>query len=388
MKANKYINEIAKNIGPRGSTTKKELEAAEYISEKLIQLGYEPVKETFISAKSGWYPYALFAVLVLIAELLFLFRYPITAFFITLVSIVSVITELLFKQNLFRIILPKGKSQNVIVKIKPQQETLEKVILVAHMDTHRTPLAFSSPLWVKIFDVLVPIGLASAIIMMVIFGFSGLFPWQYWNLVTAPFCIIMVAILIITFHTDFTPYTEGANDNASGVAVCLDLAEKIKEIPLNYTETWIVFTGCEEVGCYGADSFAVNHKDGLKNAAWITIDSVGSPNADICYLTREKFLYEAKSDPGLLSIADAVRNENQEIGAKACSNFIGAYTESSIAVKHGFRTITLIALSKDGRFENWHQPSDILENVDMGMVEKCYNLAWNILRKIDEKKNS
>jgi len=340
-----------------------------------------------MSAKSGWYPYALFAALVLIAELLFLFKYPITAFFITLVSIISVITELLFKQNLFRIILPKGKSQNVILKIKPQKETREKVILAAHMDTHRTPLAFSSSLWVKIFDVLVPIGLASAIIMMLIFGFSAFLTWQHWNIVTAPFCVIMVAILIITLQTDFTPYTEGANDNATGVAVCLELAEKIKEIPLNYTETWIVFTGCEEVGCYGADSFALSHKDELNNAAWITIDSVGSPNADICYLTREKFLYEAKSDPGLLSVADAVRDENPEIGAKACSNFIGAYTESSIAVKHGFRAITLIALSNDGRFENWHQPSDILENVDMGMVEKCFNLAWNILRIIDKKKS-
>ncbi len=387
MKADKYIAEIAKKIGPRGSTTEKETEAAEYITEKLVQSGYEPAKESFISAKSGWYPYALFAFLVLIAELLFILKYPVIAFFITLVSIVSVITELLFKQNLFRIILPKGESQNIVLKIKPQNETREKVILTAHMDTHRTPLAFSSPLWVKIFDVLVPIGLASAIIMMLIFGLSAFLPWQHWDIITAPFCIIMVAILIITMQTDFTPYTEGANDNASGVAVCLDLAEKIKEKPLNYTETWIVFTGCEEVGCYGADSFALNHKDELKNAAWITIDSVGSPNADICYLTREKFLYEAKSDPGLLSIADAVRDENPEIGAKACSNFIGAYTESSIAVKHSFRTITLIALSNDGRFENWHQPSDILENVDMRMVEKCFNLAWNILRKIDEKKN-
>jgi len=379
------ITTLAKGIGPRGSTTQNEAATKDFIVKELKNLVYDPKTEEFISAKSGWYPYALFAFLMLFAELLYMINIPAAAVVISIISLVSVITELLFKANLFRLLLPKGKSANVTLKIEPKGEVKKKVILMAHMDSHRTPIAFSSPGWVKLFDVLVPIGLASAFIMTVIYSLSIFIFWQYWTILTIPFTAVLAAIFIITIQTDFTPYTEGANDNASGVAVCLGIAEKLKNEALAGVETWIVFSGCEEVGCYGADNFAALHNNELKDAYWITVDSVGSPNAKLCYLTREKFLLEAKSDPFLVSIADSVSKENPDIGAKSCDNFIGAYTESSIADKYGYKVLTLIALSEDGRFENWHQTSDVLDNVDPDMVEKCFRFAWEILKEIDKK---
>ena len=66
-----HIRHLAETIGPRGSTTPKEAEAARYAAQVLRQIGLEPVTESFTSARSAWYPYALFSGLVLIGELLF-----------------------------------------------------------------------------------------------------------------------------------------------------------------------------------------------------------------------------------------------------------------------------------------------------------------------------
>lgn len=71
MPAIDHIRHLAETIGPRGSTTPQEAEAARYAADVLRRLGLEPVTEPFTSARSAWYPYALFSGLALLAEVLF-----------------------------------------------------------------------------------------------------------------------------------------------------------------------------------------------------------------------------------------------------------------------------------------------------------------------------
>ena len=52
-----------------------------------------------------------------------------------------------------------------------------------------------------------------------------------------------------------TPFTAGANDNASAVGLVLTLAEAPVSPPLAHTRVWQACTGCEEVQHYGADPF-------------------------------------------------------------------------------------------------------------------------------------
>jgi len=66
-----HVRYLAGTIGPRGSTTSREVEATRYAGQVLRQAGLGPVSETFSSARSGYYPYALFSGLMLVSELLF-----------------------------------------------------------------------------------------------------------------------------------------------------------------------------------------------------------------------------------------------------------------------------------------------------------------------------
>ncbi|MFX1485224.1 MAG: hypothetical protein ACFFCP_18745, partial [Promethearchaeota archaeon] len=55
----KHVEHLSVVIGPRGSTTSGEKQAAEYAEQVYKNLGLNPLSESFRSAKSAWYPFAL-----------------------------------------------------------------------------------------------------------------------------------------------------------------------------------------------------------------------------------------------------------------------------------------------------------------------------------------
>ena len=385
MPAMEHIRRLAGDIGPRGSTTPKEAEAAQYAFEVLSKEGLSPFIEPFTSAKSAWQPYALFSALALISELLFLFagrQGAIIAFALSAIALVSVLLELAFRPNPIRLLLPKGRSQNVVAKIAPKGEVRERVVLMGHLDTHRTPLVFSSTGWLMIFGSLVPLGLVSALVLIALF-LAGVFsPSPALKFASLPFALVILGIFLITIQADFTPYTAGANDNASGAGIVLSIAERLARSPLENTEVWAVLSGCEEVGCYGAEAFAQAHKGELGKAIWLVLDSVGGKDTGPVYITKETFLLTSHSDKELLTLADKIASSHPEFGAYSKA-FRGAYTEGAIGVKHGFRVLTMVGLRKDGLLPGWHRPTDTLENLDLQVVEKTEGFVWELLKEID-----
>ncbi|HPG92207.1 MAG TPA: M28 family peptidase [Clostridia bacterium] len=81
--------------------------------------------------------------------------------------------------------------------------------------------------------------------------------------------------IIIGAHYDNVEGNSGANDNASGVAVMLDLAQKIADLNLNYDIVFVAF-GSEENGYYGSSHYVANMSESEKQNTllMINIDSV------------------------------------------------------------------------------------------------------------------
>ncbi len=387
MTAMDHICHLARTIGPRGSTTPQETEAAHYAAQVLREAGLEPITEPFTSARSAWYPYVLFSGLILVSELFFWIgaRWEaIAALVLSLLALVLVLLELAFRPNPLRWLLPKGRSQNVWVRLQPQVEAREQVVLLGHLDTHRTPLVFSTDRWVKLFSTLVPVGLVSSLFLMGLFAIGIAATGWLWRVLSLPFALILLGVFVLTLQADFSPYTAGANDNASGAGVVLSVARRLKQEPLAHTAVWAVLSGCEEVGCYGADAFAQAHRDELGRAAWIALDSVGGAGASLGYMTSETFLLTSRSDPDLLSLAERIAARRPELDAHAYA-FRGAYTEGAIGCKHGFRVLTLGGHQQGGVLPEWHRPTDVVENLDPKVVERTETFLWELLREIDRQ---
>ena len=93
-----------------------------------------------------------------------------------------------------------------------------------------------------------------------------------------------LGLILAVFHflgwftgvtADLGRYSPGANDNASGVGTILALAERLKGQPLEHTEIWLAFTGCEESGCDGVLALIKEHGNALREALFIDFEMVG-----------------------------------------------------------------------------------------------------------------
>jgi hypothetical protein len=341
-----------------------------------------PTVEGFRSPRSNWLPYALFAAVMLFSVTLHLLRLEIAALAIGFFAVSGALLELSFRTSLLRLLLPIGQSQNVLARIGPSGPAHRKVAVIGHLDTHRTPVVFSTNGWLRFYRILIPLGLVASLALLLLFAASIIEPASLWRSFSVSLAGVLLIILVICVQAELTPFTRGANDNASGAGVVLSLAERLASEPLSQTEVWTVLTGCEEVGCHGAEAFARRHAAELGDAAWLTIDSVGGANTELIYISKETFLLTTKSDPELLSIADAVATQEPDLNARTRS-FVGAYTESVMGAKHGMRVLTIIATGPDGLIPEWHRPTDVTDRIDQGALDRCETFVWEMLQRID-----
>lgn len=379
-----HIRYLSETIGPRGSTRPEEKRAAEYAEKVLREAGLDPVTEVFRSGRSTYHPFALFSGLVLTSVALFWWggRWgSAAAVLLTGAALVSVLLELAFRPNLFRWILPKGKSRNVWARVEPKREVRDNVVLIGHLDTHRTPLLFSER-WVRVLGKLIPLGMGACLLLLTAFIARLFLAAPFLSYAAVPLAFVMLGIFVFMVQADFTPFAPGANDNATGVGIILETAKKLRLEPLKHTRVWILASGCEEVGCYGAAAFAADHESELASPVWLSIDSVGGRGAGVAYLTDETFLLTTRSDPRLLEFAGEIARQKPRYDAYPYS-YKGAYTEGAIGGKHGFRVLSFVSYRRDGVLPEWHRPTDTIVNVDPAVVENTSRFIQELLRRID-----
>ena len=101
-----------------------------------------------------------------------------------------------------------------------------------------------------------------------------------------------IGLVLAIFHflgwftgvtADLGRYSPGANDNASSVGTILALAERLRDQPLQNTEIWLAFTGCEESGCDGMLSLIKEHGNELREALFIDFEMVGIGDSILLY---------------------------------------------------------------------------------------------------------
>jgi hypothetical protein len=271
-----HVAALSVTIGPRGSTTEAERAAADYAAEVFRALGLTPCVEPFVSATSAWRPYAIATGGMLLMVPLFFLGGRWIAALGTFLLILCTVLELTFTPNPLRLLVPKGRSQNVYAILPPAGPVRQRVILCGHLDTHRTPWAFSSPRALALYRTLVTLGLPGAAGMGVLFGIGAWTGDPRWGWPALLPALLLAAVFAMAVQADLTPYTHGANDNATGAGMVLALAERLRREPLRHTEVWALCTGCEEVGAYGAAAFVRRHRD-LGRPIFIVLDTVGGP---------------------------------------------------------------------------------------------------------------
>jgi hypothetical protein len=388
----RHIEHFTNTIGPRGSTTPKEAEALDYCQATLEGLGYEAHRESFMAPTSGWLPFALAEGVMLLAVAIFLLMSQgpdagaggLAAAALGLIVLVSFGLHLAHRSNPLAWFLPVARSQNVWAAAAPTGEERERVVLVGHVDTHRTALAMQSPgLW-QVFRILTPIvGLAN-LAQIAMFFAGAASPDPLPRQIALYLSIFNVIALVFTLQPDAAPFVKGANDNASGAGAVLALAERLKAEPLAHTTVYLLNTGSEEVGGHGLVDWIKQHaKQEADDADFLVLDSLAGRGADLNYVVEEQLLLPVSANEGLVELAEKVAAENPALGAKPF-HYRGLYSEMSLAVVNGQRALALMDFDpQTGAPPHFHTARDNMSNVDPAVLERSEQLAWAILKEID-----
>lgn len=394
-----HLKQLAVEIGTRGSTTAGEKAAAEYAFAQLEASGLEPKWEPFQAPVSGWRPFVIAPAISIVCLLLVQLDAKwgaIVAFFITALLANQILLELYFQPTIFQKLIPKGESQNVWARIRPLKRPKIKLLLVGHLDTHRTPWVFSSPNRLLFFRLLSAGGmivnlLAPFLILLMLsseqMGRQGLQAGWFlylWELRWMLLLLIPVQLMVmaVSWQADRTPFTEGANDNASGASIVLSLAQQLSQTQLDYVEVWTLCTGCEEVGIHGMQAFIRQHKDALTDVMGISIDNVGGKGAGVCFTSKEGMLFTRKAGKQLFSLAMALAEKRPFYNAYS-KPYTFLHTDGTCMMFNNIPTLSFVGLTPNGRLPNWHQISDTFEEVDPETVEKTEAFIFELLQTLN-----
>ena len=385
-----WIRLFSVGIGARGSCTAQMRRASEAAVGELRRLGVQQVHtEAFQGAPSTYRPFVLAFASAVVGSLLALFvaeRWALAlGALLSGLGAWAMLAETDFRDHWARHLLPRAPTQNVVGVVPPTAELRQRAVLCAHLDTHRTPVFYSSPGWLNAFSILVGGTFASmglgALLLLLGAATDGL--WLRWAVL--PLAALQTFALALMVSADFTPYTPGANDNTSGVAVALALAERLQTEPLAHTEVQVLLTDCEETGASGSIAYLDAHAAELnpQQALYIAIDQVGA--GIVKYLTADGLILKHATHPRALELA---RRAHQALPQVKTLEMAGpAYTDALPATKRGVAALTLCCVDEvdPAAGLNWHQMSDTLEHVQREALEDMLCFTWQILLEMDKE---
>ncbi|MBI3360890.1 MAG: M28 family peptidase [Chloroflexi bacterium] len=382
----KHIEYLSVTVGPRGTATDKEREAHDYVENTLKELGYETHRDSLQVAPSI-YPVFILALFVMLVAVWLFYQFnaagALAASALGIIVAVSTLMELALNDNPLRWFLPVAPSQNVYAVAKPAGEAQKKIVVAAHVDTHRTPLIWASPGMYTVYRVLSTLGMVGLPVGAIVFVVGIFVTNDFLRQIALGLAVLDGLLLLMVLQAEFTKHTAGANDNASGVGVMLSLAARLKREPLADSEVWFVATAAEETGAYGMSDFVRRHEDELDDdTTFLILDSIGGKDTGPCWLRSEMFLLPLNYPARTLGLAEKIAADRPDLGAYSWT-VQGAYSDGAIALKEGFDALTLMNYTKKGSIPNLHQPGDTFDRVDPGVVDRTEEFAWEVVRRVD-----
>ncbi len=175
-----------------------------------------------------------------------------------------------------------------------------------------------------------------------------------------------------SLHRGDSAIHNGADDNASGVALIIELARKLKSSPLKNNNYLVVAFSGEELGLYGSKQYLDFMNDAVKSVNYmLNYDMVGRLNPTERGMQVNGF--------GTSSAWQVLKNiPNDSINLKTTDSGIGPSDHTpfylkDIPVLHFFT----------GAHEDYHKPTDVAEKVNYEGMVSIFNLSYALIDSID-----
>lgn len=180
-------------------------------------------------------------------------------------------------------------------------------------------------------------------------------------------------VVMIGGHLDSVLDGPGLNDNASGVATILAIAEELSSRPAPQETVRFAFWAAEEFGTLGSADYVGNlsGQELERITAYLNLDMVGSPNAGY-------YVYDDDADPVSRDISDSIVAALADSGVSAGGIPSGgsdhvAFWQAGVPFGGVFSGIAPLTADEAERYSGVAgEPAD-----------PCYHLACDVLANVD-----
>lgn len=235
---NEHVAYLSQEIGPRPAGTEEEQRAALYISETLSSTtGLPTTMEDFQCNPDSSLPRALCSGVVVVATLIatIFSVVSIPAIIIALMCAALMAAEIVGKPVLSRF-LNRGVSQNVVAQYVPVKSTnrasrRRKVILVANYDSGKVRRDLNNAV-ISLLPVLYWVEFALLVLLPALLLIRFIMAPQdgalmAFNVILGVGMVVAVLPVVSFVFERVAAYNEGANCNASGVALMMEVAARV-----------------------------------------------------------------------------------------------------------------------------------------------------------------
>jgi hypothetical protein len=176
------------------------------------------------------------------------------------------------------------------------------------------------------------------------------------------------------------PAVPGANDNLSGVAAMVAVAEAIARAPVSGVQVLFLSAGAEEALQEGIRGFARHHFPALirGRTCFLNLESVGSER--LVLLEGEGPVRMHDYEPTFKDLAAACAGE---LGIPLLRGLRSRNsTDSEVPRRHGFPVATIVSLDEHRLIPHYHLRTDLPEYVNLRCVADSARLAEAIIRRV------
>jgi hypothetical protein len=387
------LHEVVERLAPidRTPCSAGEREAAEWIAQRLGDVdGVEVALED--EASWGTFPptSAALGALGVIGAALSLRGRARGGALLAALSIAGIVDEAQNGPRIFRRLIRRRRTTvNVVARAGAREAgaDVKTLVVIAHHDAPQTGVIFDQSLQKKIYEVA----------PQVLERFKTP-PPQWWLGLAGPVSTVAAALTrrrslaragfaLGAFAGGFivdiwrNPTVPGANDNLSGVAVLVGLAELFREHPVENLRLLLVSCGAEETLQDGIRAFVARHRDELdpRTTCFVNVDTVGSSH--LVMLEAEGPVWmESYCGP---SLRDETAAHAERLGIELLRGYRArASTDSIIPSRAGYPTVTFVSMTDWFMPANYHLPSDVPENLVDATVADATRLTFSLAQSL------
>ncbi len=200
----------------------------------------------------------------------------------------------------------------------------------------------------------------------------------------------------------------GADDNGSGVALVLEMVDRLRESPLQNLETYFAFWGAEELGLYGSRQFVRQYGERLdkQNTYVINADVVGVGETLLIH-TGQGVVFRRQTDPNIVNaLVEICEQEQVKYTRSWESPLSGGSSDHAEWAERGFtkaisllrenpkklswpaRTLAyLLRIPDPAQFDiqHVHSPRDTIDVIREDVLASTVDVCEQYVRWIDER---